>query len=91
MSNKHLLLVGASRGLGLAMAAEFLKTGWTVVGTVRGSARTGLHGLADEYKGRVEIEFARHHRAGPDRDAARASIGAPLRYAVRERGHRQRP
>jgi NAD(P)-dependent dehydrogenase (short-subunit alcohol dehydrogenase family) len=51
-----LLLGGASRGLGLAMAAEFLKRGWNVVGTVRGSARTKLHDLADEYEGRVEIE-----------------------------------
>ena len=55
MTDKHLLLVGASRGLGLAMAAEFLKKGWNVVGTVRGSARTRLHELADEYEGRVEI------------------------------------
>ncbi len=50
-----ILLIGASRGLGFAMAAEFLKTGWDVVGTVRGSARTKLHELADEYRGRVEI------------------------------------
>jgi NAD(P)-dependent dehydrogenase (short-subunit alcohol dehydrogenase family) len=50
-----ILLIGASRGLGLAMAAEFLKRGWTVVGTVRGDARTLLHGLADEHPGRVEI------------------------------------
>ncbi len=56
MTDKHLLLVGASRGLGLAMASEFLKRGWNVVGTVRGSARTRLHDLADEYGGRVEIE-----------------------------------
>src|SRR5664279_5916609 len=56
MTDKHLLLVGASRGLGLAMAAEFLKKGWNVVATVRGSARTKLHDLADEYEGRVEIE-----------------------------------
>jgi len=52
-----ILLIGASRGLGLAMAAEFLKKGWHVVGTVRGEARTRLHDLADEYKGRVEIEI----------------------------------
>jgi NAD(P)-dependent dehydrogenase (short-subunit alcohol dehydrogenase family) len=51
-----LLLVGASRGLGLAMAVEFLARGWSVVGTVRGSGRTKLHDLADEYKGRLEIE-----------------------------------
>ena len=51
-----ILLIGASRGLGLAMAAEFLTKGWNVVGTVRGTARTELHDLADEHAGRVEIE-----------------------------------
>lgn len=60
MSSKQtptILLVGASRGLGLAMAAEFLKKEWNVVGTVRGSsARTQLHDLADEVAGRVNIE-----------------------------------
>ena len=55
MTGKHLLLIGASRGLGLAMAAEFLKRGWNVVATVRGGARTRLHDLADEYQSRVEI------------------------------------
>ena len=50
------LLIGASRGLGLAMAAEFLKKGWNVVGTVRGSATTELHDLADVHPGRIEIE-----------------------------------
>jgi NAD(P)-dependent dehydrogenase (short-subunit alcohol dehydrogenase family) len=51
-----ILLVGASRGLGLAMAAEFLTKGWNVVGTVQNSARTELHDLADEHPGRIEIE-----------------------------------
>jgi NAD(P)-dependent dehydrogenase (short-subunit alcohol dehydrogenase family) len=51
-----ILLVGASRGLGLAMAAELLKKGWNVVGTVQDSARTELHDLADEHPGRIEIE-----------------------------------
>jgi NAD(P)-dependent dehydrogenase (short-subunit alcohol dehydrogenase family) len=56
-SSRTILLIGASRGLGHAMAAEFLKKGWYVVGTVRGeTTRTLLHDLADEYKGRVEIE-----------------------------------
>ncbi|HEY0181605.1 MAG TPA: SDR family NAD(P)-dependent oxidoreductase [Rhodopila sp.] len=54
---RTILLIGASRGLGLAMAAEFLKKGWNVVGTVRGSGtRTLLHDLADAFPGRVEIE-----------------------------------
>jgi NAD(P)-dependent dehydrogenase (short-subunit alcohol dehydrogenase family) len=52
---RTVLLVGASRGLGLAMAAEFLKRGWNVVGTVRGDAKTALHDLANEYPGRLEI------------------------------------
>lgn len=50
------LLIGASRGLGHAMAAEFLKKGWHVMGTVRGSGRTLLHDLADALPDRVEIE-----------------------------------
>jgi NAD(P)-dependent dehydrogenase (short-subunit alcohol dehydrogenase family) len=50
------LIVGASRGLGLAIAEEFLKLGWRVVGTVR-SAPTKLHGLAEKTSGRVEIEI----------------------------------
>lgn len=51
-----ILLVGASRGIGYAMAAEFLQKGWNIIGTVRGTAKTELHDLADEHKGRVEIE-----------------------------------
>jgi len=51
-----ILLIGASRGLGLAMAAEFLHRGWHVVGTVRGTARTGLHDLAGANPGAITIE-----------------------------------
>jgi NAD(P)-dependent dehydrogenase (short-subunit alcohol dehydrogenase family) len=52
-----ILLIAASRGLGLAIAEEFLKKGWNVVGTVRGgSTRTKLHDLADKCPGRLEIE-----------------------------------
>ena len=50
-----ILVIGASRGLGLAMAAEFLSRGWRVVGTVQGDDRTLLHDLADEHPGRLEI------------------------------------
>jgi NAD(P)-dependent dehydrogenase (short-subunit alcohol dehydrogenase family) len=49
------LLVGASRGLGFAMAADFLKRGFSVVGTVRGGG-TALHGLAEAHPGRLEIQ-----------------------------------
>lgn len=52
-----ILLIGASRGLGLAMAEEFLGKGWNVLGTVRGGhRRTGLHDLAEQHPGRVEID-----------------------------------
>lgn len=51
-----ILIVGASRGLGHAMAAEFLKRGWNVIGTVRAARRTPLHELADERRGQLEIE-----------------------------------
>jgi NAD(P)-dependent dehydrogenase (short-subunit alcohol dehydrogenase family) len=51
------LIVGASRGLGHAMAAEFSDRGWNVVGTVRDTtARTPLHELADHAGGRATIE-----------------------------------
>ena len=50
------LIIGASRGLGYAMAEEYRKRGWSVVGTVRGEGRTPLHDLAAESDGRVEIE-----------------------------------
>lgn len=52
---KKLLLIGASRGLGYAMAEEFLKREWDVVGTVR-SERTRLHELAEKSAGRIAIE-----------------------------------
>ena len=53
--NGSILIIGASRGLGHAMAAEFLEKGWQVIGTVRGEKRTLLHDLADENPGPVEI------------------------------------
>jgi NAD(P)-dependent dehydrogenase (short-subunit alcohol dehydrogenase family) len=55
-SRNTLLLVGASRGLGYAMAEEFLQRGWNVLGTVRGEARTGFHELSEKSTGRTEIE-----------------------------------
>jgi len=54
-ASPSILIVGASRGLGHAMAAEFGERGWRVVGTVRG-AGTPLHGLAAERPDVVEIE-----------------------------------
>lgn len=50
------LLIGASRGLGLAIAEEYLHRGASVVATVRGPQRTGLDDLQDTTQGRLEIE-----------------------------------
>jgi NAD(P)-dependent dehydrogenase (short-subunit alcohol dehydrogenase family) len=56
-ATRTILLIAASRGLGLAIAEEFLKKGWNVVGTVRaGSGRTKLHELADRFPRGIEIE-----------------------------------
>jgi NAD(P)-dependent dehydrogenase (short-subunit alcohol dehydrogenase family) len=52
----RVLLIGASRGLGLALAKEWARDGRQVVATVRGSGRTPLHDLADECGGRIEVE-----------------------------------
>lgn len=54
-SGRSILIVGASRGLGYAMSAEFAGRGWGVVGTVRAPG-TPLHGLAAERPDVVEIE-----------------------------------
>lgn len=57
MSNgKTVLLIGASRGLGLGLAGELAQRGWQVIATVRDPARaTALAALA-ERTGRIEIE-----------------------------------
>ena len=55
-SRGSVLLIGASRGLGLAMAEEYLERGWQVTGTVRGPRTTGLHDLAERSNGQLRIE-----------------------------------
>ena len=55
-SRKSVLLIGASRGLGLAMAGEYVARGWQVTGTVRDAAGTGLHDLSERSDGQVATE-----------------------------------
>ena len=50
-----ILLIGASRGLGLALAQEWLSRGVDVVATVRGG-QTPLHELMPEHKDHLSIE-----------------------------------
>lgn len=50
------LVIGASRGLGMAIATEYLRRGYDVYGTVRGDARTPLHELRDTWSDALHIE-----------------------------------
>lgn len=50
-----ILIIGASRGIGHAMAAELLARNWHVTGTVRDTGRTPLHDLANSHAGRLSI------------------------------------
>ncbi|HEX3793951.1 MAG TPA: SDR family NAD(P)-dependent oxidoreductase [Acidimicrobiales bacterium] len=54
--NPTVLLIGASRGLGYAIAAEYIDRGAQVVATVRSPERTALHDLEDTAGGQLEIE-----------------------------------
>jgi len=54
-SDKQLLLIGASRGLGFALAEEYLKRGWHVLATERDSATSKLYDLLRAARGRLEI------------------------------------
>jgi len=55
-SDKTLLLIGASRGLGFALSQEYLKRGWNVVATERSGTTSQLHTLQEASDGRLEIE-----------------------------------
>src|SRR5271154_960331 len=55
-SDKTLLLIGASRGLGFALAEEYLKRGWRVVATERSATTSHLHTLLEASDGRLEID-----------------------------------
>jgi NAD(P)-dependent dehydrogenase (short-subunit alcohol dehydrogenase family) len=56
MEKKTALIIGASRGLGLAMAKEYLTRGWNVVATVRKKNGTALPDLAQSSSGQLEVE-----------------------------------
>src|SRR3954471_1345403 len=55
-TKKTALVVGASRTLGLGLAAVYLRRGWNIIGTVRGAGRTELHHLAESSAGRLVVE-----------------------------------
>ena len=52
--SKHVLIVGASRGIGLGLAKEFKSRGWDVTGTER-SQSTELHALDGVVITRIDV------------------------------------
>src|ERR1700733_7873823 len=55
-TGKSALIIGASRGLGRALAAEYLSRGAQVTATVRSAGPTQLHDLAGSSAGRLVVE-----------------------------------
>jgi NAD(P)-dependent dehydrogenase (short-subunit alcohol dehydrogenase family) len=53
---KTVLLIGASRGLGFAMAAEYLRRGWRVIATARATSSEQLRRMAGNFDGALEVE-----------------------------------
>jgi len=56
MEKKKALIIGASRGLGLALTKEFLARNWSVIGTVRQESGTALHDLAQNSSDQLQVE-----------------------------------
>jgi NAD(P)-dependent dehydrogenase (short-subunit alcohol dehydrogenase family) len=59
MPSNRVLIIGASRGLGLGLAQAYLNRGWDVTATVRGTRETPLHALKDKL--RIESVDINHH------------------------------
>jgi NAD(P)-dependent dehydrogenase (short-subunit alcohol dehydrogenase family) len=53
---KTVLLIGASRGLGFAMAAEYLRRGWRVIATARAASTDQLRRMAKDLDAALEVE-----------------------------------
>ena len=88
--NASVLLIGASRGLGLAIAEEYVDRGAQVVATVRGQARTALHDLQDTAGGLLEIEHVDITVPEQVQVTEAAARVAHLRPALRQRWGRHR-
>lgn len=57
-ADKTILLVGASRGLGLGLALEYLRRGWRVIATVRTAGNvSALRGADADEQRRLEVEL----------------------------------
>ena len=73
------LLIGISRGIGRGLAAEFLRRGWSVIGTVR-SPHDGLEALAEGTAGSLTIEHV--DATKPEQIASLRERLAPVRLDV---------
>jgi len=63
-ASRTILIIGASRGLGCALAIEFLRRGWRVIGTVRAGASNSLSAQLEGHADRLEIETLDMNDAG---------------------------
>jgi len=54
-----LMIIGASRGLGLALTKEFLARNWSIIGTVRQESGTALHDLAQNSSDQLQAGLER--------------------------------
>ena len=54
LPNKDVLIIGASRGLGLAIAQTYLERGARVVATARDNSHTKLHDLLMRWDARLK-------------------------------------
>src|ERR1700689_4598204 len=54
-ARKTIAIIGASRGLGLAMAQEYCARNWNIIATARGKS-AGLDALRERYPAALEIE-----------------------------------
>ena len=70
--------MGASRGLGFALAEEYLKRGWHVVATERSGGTSKLRNLFEAAAGRLEIETVDIDY--PDQVAALRARLAPRKF-----------
>jgi NAD(P)-dependent dehydrogenase (short-subunit alcohol dehydrogenase family) len=55
-SQKTVLVIGASRGLGFAIVEEYLKRGWRVIATARATSTEKLRRLCDAAQGALDVE-----------------------------------
>jgi NAD(P)-dependent dehydrogenase (short-subunit alcohol dehydrogenase family) len=55
-AQKTILLIGASRGLGFAMAEEYLRRDWRVIATVRDTSTDRLRHVAQDHPEVLQVE-----------------------------------